>query len=193
MNGRRTHVNLVREGVIYDFQEADYVGMVDLLHDGNLLAYLVLGAAELVGERQVWIAGKVVVSSKLLEPVALVLPPYCFHGLHASQRTTWVYSLTSEREINGERRREGTDDLLLLLLVEGVDCEIDLAVLALADLGLEEVLVDHLDAVGARAAFLPDLMGHDDGLGGVVLAEVQAGAGLRGPVAGGGGDGVGHV
>ena len=83
--------------------------------------------------------------------------------------------------------------MLLLLLVEGVDCEIDLAVLALADLGLEEVLVDHLDAVGARAAFLPDLMGHDDGLGGVVLAEVQAGAGLRGPVAGGGGDGVGHV
>ena len=83
-------------------EEADDVGMIELLHDGDLLAYLVLGAAELVGEREVWIAGKVVVSSKLLEPVALVLPPYCFHGLHASQRMTWVYSLTSERD-NGER------------------------------------------------------------------------------------------
>ena len=115
----RTHVDLVCERVVYDFEEADDVGMVELLHDGDLLAYLVLCAAELVGERQVWIAGKVVVSSKLLEPVALVLPPYCFHGLHASQRMTWVHSLTSEREImgRGEERALTTCSSFSLLRV----------------------------------------------------------------------------
>ena len=98
----RTDVYRFAEPVVDDLVEADDVGVIELLHDGDLLAYLVLRAAELVGERQVWIAGKVVVSSKLLEPVALVLPPYCFHGLHASQRMTWVHSLTSERD-DGER------------------------------------------------------------------------------------------
>ena len=76
----------------------------------------------------------------------------------------------------------------------GVLGEIDLAVLPLPNLELELVLVDDLYGVlgGLGAGSTVHLAGHDDAL--VVLEEgVHAAPVLGGPVAGGGGDGVGHV
>ena len=91
--------------------------------------------------------------------------------------------------------REITD--YSMALVVDILCEKDLAVLALADLDLEAVLVDHLD-VQARGRATPDaFVGHDYGLVGVVLVDgvegMETGPGLGGPVAGRGCDGVGHV
>ena len=73
----------------------------------------------------------------------------------------------------------------------------DLAVLALANFDLEAVLVDYLEIDTRGWATPDDFVGHDDGLVGVVLVGgmegMEAGAGLGGPVAGRGSDGVGHV
>ena len=49
----RTHVDLVCERVVYDFEEAHDVGVIELLHDGDLLENLHLCVAELVYEGQV--------------------------------------------------------------------------------------------------------------------------------------------
>lgn len=65
MRTEHTHVDLVLERVVYDFEQANDMRMIELLHNGNLFANLVLRAAELVDERQVRLAGEVVVPSKL--------------------------------------------------------------------------------------------------------------------------------
>ena len=76
-------------------------------------------------------------------------------------------------------------------------CKEDLPVLALANLDLEAVLVNHPDIYTAIGTAPDDFVGHDNGLVGVVLVEgverMEACPGLGGPVAGGGSDGVGHV
>ena len=57
--------------------------MVELLHDGNFFAYLVLCAAELVNEGRAGGAGEVlVVPPELVEAVALVLAPDALDSLH---------------------------------------------------------------------------------------------------------------
>ena len=78
----RTHVYFVGESVVYDFEKANDMRMSALFHDGNLFANLVLRAPKLVDERQVRLAGEVVVSSKLPEAVALVLAPDALDSLH---------------------------------------------------------------------------------------------------------------
>ena len=59
--------------------------MVELLHDGNLLADLVLGAAELVDEGRAVGTGEVlVVPPELVEAVVLVLAPDALDGLRTA-------------------------------------------------------------------------------------------------------------
>ena len=80
-----THVDLVGERIVYNLEETDDVGMVDLLHDRNLLANLMLCAAKLVGERGVGRAGDIVLPPELGKTVCLVLATDTLDGLHGAQ------------------------------------------------------------------------------------------------------------
>ena len=74
--------------------------MVELLHDGNFFAYLVLSAPELVYEGSVGRAGEVVITPEFVETVALVLAAHDLDGLHASHTQQAQRSAA-----RGERRR----------------------------------------------------------------------------------------
>lgn len=48
-----TQVDVFTQRVVHDLKQAHYVGMTELLHDGNLLENLQLGATKFVDERHV--------------------------------------------------------------------------------------------------------------------------------------------
>ena len=117
---RRTHVDLVAHPVVYDLVEPDYVGMAALFHDGDLLADFSLCCVEPVCEGRVW-GSRDATLAKLLELLCPgVVAPDRLHG-------------------------DGNAVLWAGCWKPGVSpvAEIDLAVLAAADLCIANVVVEH--------------------------------------------------